>query len=646
MAQMKFPFTIAIIGPKCTGKTTILNNLIGYNVSETHITRNTYYPFCFQEVDGDIDLLSVKRKIKNNNKEFEKYQDDEKYKFTIEECIVHEYPIPTCQNLLNNEKLRNQLTFRFYDIPGFDDHVANAAYMQWITRNADKFDMVIYVDSYDSLLNRDIDMSQKYFTEIKHALSQSDNPKIILPVFNKAECHDSSIEKRFSNVFKDMKTNIVTCDFVNIIGDKAMIYRCFKNHQSYDMCDLNVFSKFLCYFTDRPSWRELTSDEKNKNFKSDVMLQIEEMKDTYVSDSKFENFLHQFNSLIENNIGTILSHKKEIEYEKIISDVTNDNFYEIFKNFSESYYEAIELEKYSTIECKEYLVLLFKDKINKYVDDSSINIKKKVDKINLSEEEIDFISKEIRDLNNRIEIIKKGNFDVTLTNILDSCSQMCRTFMGKLYSSLLVESDFDPDGRHNANRLKEILVTQIAIDSSIVIKFFEEKILKAESNIIENLFFSKSDYLVNIITVFKGKVDNSTFSLLTKILFKRLSHLINVKPQSNKFIRSYILRMPDFLEKHKNIFIDNELSEMRSSMNSNFINLSVNLIKEYQGRDYKENVLDLEEHIMNIIQESYSFNPEEDILHDLNDEHKIDEPQQELIQKSKNTKRRNKKGDN
>lgn len=304
---------ICLVGCVSAGKSTILNAFFSNNYAQCKIKRTTMMPNKFIESD-DAEIISsqedILSTITTTNKQI--YEEHQQINSNSDMTFYVEH---MDMNIGSNIKIC------LWDIPGLNDAKTKKVYYDYLKKNFEKFNIILFVVDIYSGLNTSDEMEILHFlTEniVKHK-SISGNHIKLLAVINKADDMQlvemtemtqskfklevlgelgemfqqsvDTIRTEFSE--KDIESNLL--DIIPICGLDANLYRMIKKYQNIDkLTEENILrigvneegSKFRRYAKSEQKQR-VQKKICDKNFVNDMIKfsgfeQIESALETYI----------------------------------------------------------------------------------------------------------------------------------------------------------------------------------------------------------------------------------------------------------------------------------------------------------------------------------------------------------------------------
>ena len=680
MSQSKFVFSIAIVGPQCTGKTSFLNALVGHEISCSDAVRNTYYPFCFEESSSAPSTMKVREEITLINKGHKSFQDNP-FSFTVNECQLQKFLIPECRDLIVEDKLRNRLTINIYDIPGLDDPTAGLSdvYFQWLKQHIANIDVILYVESAPMVKNQTKKSTE--ILELLHVILQdSHQPRILIPILNKSNEVDAYED--FHNIIKEVfpsDSHIVVNHPIKTDIQNALIYRCVFNERSYDLVSEQIRDHAgLTMLGMR--WKVSSSEQKREIFKGDLMANIEMMQESLKNISGFEKFLETFNDLLSCHARNILNHKKKREYDEFLAVINEENFDVVAGKFFLYFEEAINLATDMNLSCRVDLMERFSETMEKFQKSEIANICDKINsatspelyseitgRLNKFDQRLSFLQQRLSEIanNSQITTLLQGMTKTDIGPVLANGRDECKKCLTTLYSRLLLNAEFNPTNSQNCEQMKEIIQKQLDLDEEVVISFFAEKILSHVPSMVHELFFSENRCVIDLLSVFDNiNINGKMFALLVRIFSFRLRWLSEKNSFDLKnsyqmnFMDNYLTQFSVFLQGECfEIFRRKRLIGVLGWLSAQTKNLIVRNITEIPGMDQEFNVIEIEMKILKLIAKyDMTHNPIKDMKTDIpkliaspvqkitvskdddEDELELDTPKKKPVASPRNTK--------
>ena len=306
---------IAFLGTTSTGKSTILNNLIGKKILPTgpgictkkgiiiqNINDNIpkLYKAKFEEKNEDYYIIKEDKLICEGFEEIEKKLkeiNNEKLKFEDIFCIL-KIKIELFDYLNLDDELKNKI--ELIDFPGFETNTLN---------ENEVFGPLIDITSGFIFINKD------------DSIKEYSNETILQKIINFIMFRKDNIQLESSCLFL---LNNFSNSNLNINESKKNINQIFKNK----IIDNNEFLSF------------------NKNNEQIKVIEIKgRIFENFI---KLKNELSDFNKFIKMNINKLTKYKKDEKEKNILKDYIENNYY---KNFENRALENQESSKYYNILC-------------------------------------------------------------------------------------------------------------------------------------------------------------------------------------------------------------------------------------------------------------------------------------------------------
>ena len=185
---------ICIMGSVSTGKSIILNMILGGDYSPSEKKRTTRGPQIYREnkfesliYSFDINIQAIKEINYAKNEEFlKKMNEGHKLEISDIQPVVHE--IDLIDRFLDRTKMNGNTYLELYDIPGLNDSISKDIFFQWTRENFSKFDIVVFVTDLDKGLNNSDEMDiLNLITECIKIESAKGKTISIIPIINKCD---------------------------------------------------------------------------------------------------------------------------------------------------------------------------------------------------------------------------------------------------------------------------------------------------------------------------------------------------------------------------------------------------------------------------------------------------------------------------
>ena len=157
--DLRLSIRVAIVGCVSTGKSTLLNALLGVKLSDTRIRRNTMLPNVYKEMNASSTKLSLRTSAKaclENNRNINQAILQNRVNLTGSSMREIHYVIPKMYDFL---RLGDGLPLDLYDIPGIDDAKTSNIYYNYIDHAFDQFNVIIMVVDITESFNTDASLS-------------------------------------------------------------------------------------------------------------------------------------------------------------------------------------------------------------------------------------------------------------------------------------------------------------------------------------------------------------------------------------------------------------------------------------------------------------------------------------------------------
>lgn len=577
MTERRIDFNIIIIGPQCTGKTSVLNNIIGRQISEICNVRNTFVPFVFEEKENlEIDknrLMKISDEIKNYNLNNKIKYDNDKHLQSKESLRnnMKTFDIPIIKDLYVNDKVRKYIKFNICDFPGLTDQTSKSNLYQLLRDSLHDYDMIIYVESAQDILNRSISDTEFMIKELMEIINNIDKNNILfLPILNKIdtitnEINRETLHERLKLINFENKNLINLNDkkFIDFNAKDALIHRCIPNDKCLEILDPETAENVAANFHGTYNWHKADTIKKkqiifDKIIPDSILNNIGELEQS----SKFSDFKSVFNTLINSNYKKIFTVKERIHFNEIIKkyEKYDDN------NFDQMC-EDIELliirsRKLNTDIALHYHKDLIND-IRPLIEDFHNESIKQIDEL-LTEQNIqkygyaklkDDISK-IRSKYTQLNKSSHNEFEVEINKGIE----VCNVKLHDLYGILLFTISFDTSNTHKLDSIKIIMNELIEVKAfDLIIKFFKEVLMN--ELYFDKLFFNKNIYVIELLSLFKHKYNDILTELWIEILNFRLDK-INENDKSIKdkdYFKTYLKYLRLFLEYNEQKFRENNI---------------------------------------------------------------------------------------
>ena len=274
---------IAFFGAVSVGKSTLINTLLGYDLSSCKRKRTTMVPFVYR-LDNKNQNFSFINDIKKNINKINNDIIEKSEKGIIETNEISTEQIISLpqKNIFN---LSDGFVLNIYDIPGLNDARTKNSYYQYLSDNFKKFDMVFFIIDINSSLNTsdEIEILEEIIKNLLKNKHLGIDTKFLI-IVNKCDNmfyndgkltldQDSTelysqilvtLEQKFkaNNIVLDKENNIVP-----ISSEDSFVYKIFnidpdiKLEQKYiDKFGFNEFGK--------TRWSTMAEEEKTKKIKN------------------------------------------------------------------------------------------------------------------------------------------------------------------------------------------------------------------------------------------------------------------------------------------------------------------------------------------------------------------------------------------
>nr|WBF70530.1 hypothetical protein [Megavirus caiporensis] len=154
---------IGIFGPSCSGKSTLVNCMIGSHLSNTGFNKTTYLPQVYTDYCNNNFI--IEDIYQTNMNETAKYlAHPQILKSSVFNPIFHKTTgfwdflnnNDTSPDVTNNfiYQLKPMIKINIWDMPGFDDTIDNDIYIKWLNTNMNIYDIIIYITDIDQCLDK------------------------------------------------------------------------------------------------------------------------------------------------------------------------------------------------------------------------------------------------------------------------------------------------------------------------------------------------------------------------------------------------------------------------------------------------------------------------------------------------------------
>ena len=380
---MKTTINIAITGCISVGKSTFLNALCGYEYSSVGTTKTTMIPQLYTESDENATSPEIIKEANDNiNKNTQKKINSGK--FDIHDCHPVYYNI-------NKIMYINGIKLNLYDTPGLNDVENNEIYMNWLYKNMDTIDILVYItDIYNGLhSSQEIDIVNKLLEKCKEH-----NTKFI-PLLNKC---DNMYYENDDLIFQDSE-NLSSLDFVNdkmkllclendmivskffpISSEKYFIYNSIAKNSSFILSD--KYKKILLREYFGTSWeniKNITDDSINE-----IIIKIKDNYDELELDTGFPIFQQILSENIKNDLPFFLKKKIDIIINKL-EKCPFDNVENITKKFKKYISHSLYLENSYRLDDIEKIFINYITNYNNSINGIIDIIKSEINESNLDQ---------------------------------------------------------------------------------------------------------------------------------------------------------------------------------------------------------------------------------------------------------------------
>lgn len=371
---------ICLVGCVSAGKSTILNAFFGQEYAQTKIRRTTMIPNKFIETTEQrlIDSFdTINQRISRIN--------DEIYRQT--ENLAKPLDLANYGNelIFHVDKMEmnvvNMLNICIYDIPGLNDAKTKKVYYDYLEKNFDKFNIILFVVDIMSGLNTadEMDILNLITKNIKKHKEQSNKNISMLTVLNKADYMQmdsggrlevlgelGEMYEQTSNTVRQeftkakLETHLLDC--IPICGLDAHLYRMIKRHRNMNMLSrehilrigVNEFGNRFRGYTEAQQRTEVNKIIQNADIDQSIMLsgftQIETYLNKYITTHGVrmvgENLLLDFGRIPEmkyENMIQILKQKITVlqKINQINNTLYNDEMKKLIKQLNTVIYKKI-----------------------------------------------------------------------------------------------------------------------------------------------------------------------------------------------------------------------------------------------------------------------------------------------------------------
>jgi GTPase Era involved in 16S rRNA processing len=528
---------IAILGNVSSGKSTLLNSLLLEEFASMDISRNTMIPQIYHELENNkfknikeakqinVEISSKNDLIKEktNNPDYDISLDMEPMEFYIHKLKE----LKICQK---------DISMSFYDIPGLNDNKNHKQYYDYVKKNFNNFDIIIYLIDLTSGLNTKDEIDLLKFIS-KYSLQMN---KFVIPVINKSDdmtmnngnlISNPKYYNNYVNILNELnnyKKNYPNEKFQDPIlysARESYIYRMLLKDPNFELSESLVD---IIGFNDMgKKYYTLTNEERIIKIKK--IVNDSKFLDTMIKMSGYFNFYDMLkNVLNEKNQKDICEKKIFLIYTYLdnIDNTNTENIFDIFSKFS------------NILNTNNKLNVIFNNQINKFDEDKFINNKfdSMISKIDV---------KKIEDLVKLKNCLDKINlhddYKKYLTEKINNSYIMIKEHVYNYYLSYY---DFE----YNLSEMNIILKTlkHYSIDKlDLYVGEYLEKIKLNSIDLYHNVDYSNFNSIIefdskyrNELKELKEYVNNSTINSVYKFIVKNkiynLTQIINLDKENKE----------------------------------------------------------------------------------------------------------------
>ena len=269
---------IVIIGAVSAGKSTLLNNIFGEQLSECKIKRTTMTPQIY--IQSDRYNRNISSEIYDNNKKINEdlIKKSELNQVTLEDIKETHHLV---ENIYNFTKLENNISVNVYDIPGLNDGRTKDLYYSYINSNFVNFDIIIFVVDINSALNTsdEVEILDTILNNCKLNKNNHSVSSKLIVLANKCdgmykekgeivleEEHNEMLEQIQKLVKQKVDEIIPNLNYsiIPISAEDSYIYRFFEKHKGKrDIhIDIKYLNKFGCLEIGKTKFNRLSERKK------------------------------------------------------------------------------------------------------------------------------------------------------------------------------------------------------------------------------------------------------------------------------------------------------------------------------------------------------------------------------------------------
>jgi small GTP-binding protein len=307
-----YNINIAIIGPISAGKSTLLNCLFVNQYSDMKIKRTTMTPQIYHELHTksfhDINLKKIKKNnSKINNRLIAKSEKNEEIQ--MDDIKEVNYYVPPLYDFIKN---KNNVNLIIHDIPGLNDGRTKDLYFNYVKKNFNKYDIIIFVIDINSSMNTsdEKDILEMILNNCKKNKGNGITSKLII-IINKCDnmflendklIMDNEYNEMFEQAEKMISQKVgeiipsLEYNIIPLSSEDSYLYRMFNRNPEADL-DVKYINKFGDNEFGKKVWNRYNISEKREKIKKYMNnINIEES----LKFTGFNEFKNIFNKTLSN----------------------------------------------------------------------------------------------------------------------------------------------------------------------------------------------------------------------------------------------------------------------------------------------------------------------------------------------------------